>query len=108
MKTHTLNRYMRLLHRDIGYFIAGLVLIYALSGIILIYRDTDLLKRETQLQKKLAPGMGASELGPALHLRDFKLLKEENGIIRFQNGSYDKSTGIASYSSKELVLHHFW
>jgi len=36
----SINYYMRVLHRDIGFFIAGLLIIYALSGIVMIYRDT--------------------------------------------------------------------
>ena len=37
---------MRLLHRYIGYFMAGIMAVYAISGVLLIYRDTDFLKKE--------------------------------------------------------------
>lgn len=35
-----LRRWSRLLHRDLSYFFAGMVLIYALSGIAMNHRDT--------------------------------------------------------------------
>ncbi len=37
----SINQTIRILHRNIGFFILGFVLIYALSGITLIYRDSD-------------------------------------------------------------------
>ena len=36
----TLRRWSRTLHRDLSYFFAGMVLIYALSGIVMNHRDT--------------------------------------------------------------------
>ena len=44
---------MRLLHRYIGYFMAGIMAVYAISGVLLIYRDTDFLKKEKKIEKKL-------------------------------------------------------
>jgi len=100
----TLNHYMRALHRDIGFFVVGLIIIYSLSGIALIYRDTDFLKHETQVEKKLSPNLQISELGPMLRLKDFKVLKTEGDILYFPNGSYNAVTGIAEYTQKELPV----
>jgi hypothetical protein len=36
--------FMRVTHRYLGYFLAGIMAVYAVSGIILVYRDTDFLK----------------------------------------------------------------
>lgn len=36
----TLRRWSRTLHRDLSYFFAGMVLVYALSGIVMNHRDT--------------------------------------------------------------------
>ena len=44
---------MRLLHRYIGYFMAGIMAVYAISGVLLIYRDTDFLKKEKKIENKL-------------------------------------------------------
>jgi len=100
----SLNHYMRIIHRDIGFFIVGLVIIYSLSGIVLIYRDTDFLKHELKIEKKLSPGIAAADLGNALKLRDLKILKTEGELILFTNGSYNMSSGLAEYTTKELVF----
>jgi len=98
----TFNQYARTLHRNIGFFIAGLVIIYSLSGIVLIYRDTNFLKREALVEKKLSSNLADAELGIALQLRNFKIEKTEGDIIYFQNGTYNKVTGEAAYSITEL------
>lgn len=94
--------YMRALHRDIGFFMIGLIVVYSISGITLIYRDTGFLKHETRKEVKLQPGIDAKGLGNALHMRFFEVVKEEGGIIYFQGGTYDQATGIAIYTEKEL------
>lgn len=42
----SINHYMRSLHRDIGFFVIGLIVIYSISGVVLIYRDTNFLKHD--------------------------------------------------------------
>ncbi len=99
----SLNYYMRLLHRDIGYFVIGFVIIYALSGIILTYRDTDLLKKETNIEKTLPKNLDPSKLGEMLRIRDFKVAETTGTTIYFKNGSYNSSTGLAKYVTKESL-----
>ena len=41
---------MRVLHRYLGFFLAGIMAVYALSGIVLIFRDTDFLKSEQTVE----------------------------------------------------------
>lgn len=96
------NYYMRLLHRDIGFFLIGLTIIYCISGIVLIYRDTDLLRHEKLIEKKLSPNLDECELGKALWKRDFKIIKSEGQQVYFQNGTYNKATGIVKHKEKEL------
>jgi hypothetical protein len=43
--------FMRVTHRYLGYFLAGIMAVYAVSGIILVYRDTDFLKSEKKYDK---------------------------------------------------------
>jgi hypothetical protein len=100
----SINQYMRSLHRDIGFFVIGLIVIYSLSGVVLVYRETNFLKYETLVEKKLSPNTDLSELGKVLHLRDFEVIKTEGEIVYFQNGTYNKETGVAKYSAKELPL----
>ncbi|MFZ4726404.1 MAG: hypothetical protein ACOYMD_13290 [Paludibacter sp.] len=98
----SINYYMRSLHRDIGFFLVGLTVIYCISGVILIYRDTDFLRHDKLTEKKLPPNMDECELGKMLWKRDFKILKCEGNILYFQNGTYNKVSGVVKYNEKEL------
>lgn len=94
--------FMRITHRYLGYFMAGIMVIYALSGVLLIYRDTDFLKREKIYDKVIAKNLSEKELGKELKIKNFEVLKTENNIIRFKEGSYNTLTGQANYTKKEL------
>lgn len=96
--------YMRTLHRDVGFLMVGLILVYSISGIVLVYRDQDILKREVRIERKLAPNTDTSKLGEILHIRDFKVTKTEGDVVHFQNGTYDKGTGLLAYTSKEVAF----
>jgi hypothetical protein len=100
----SINYYMRFLHRNLGFFMLGFVLIYSLSGIALIYRDTDFLKHEKKISINLSPGLNPSEIGNTLRIRDFKLEKTEGDICYFRGGSYNKTTGITEQTTKELIF----
>ena len=95
---------MRSLHRDLGYLTFGLVIIYALSGIVLMYRNTDFLKKEVTVERQLKPEMLADDLGKELRMRDFKIVRNEGDIIYFQNGTYNKVTGMAVFTSKDVMF----
>lgn len=100
---------MRALHRDVGFFIIGLIVIYSISGIVLTYRNTQLFKSEYRVEKNLEPGMETTELGEALHMRRFRVESESDNFVYFESGTYNKETGLASYSSYELpsILDRF-
>jgi hypothetical protein len=93
---------MRTYHRYLGYFLAGIMAVYAISGIVLIFRQTDFLKSEKQVERTLQPNMPAEELGRALRIRDFKVENIEGNIVTFKQGSYNTETGVARYTTKEL------
>lgn len=103
------QRIMRALHRDVGFFIIGLIVIYSISGIVLTYRNTQLFKSEYRVEKNLEPGMETTELGEALHMRRFRVESESDNFVYFESGTYNKETGLASYSSYELpsILDRF-
>lgn len=103
-KSKSLNYHMRGLHRDIGYFIFGMVIIYALSGIVLIYRNTEFLKHEVTIERLLKPEMEIEGIGKELRLRDLKATKTEGEIIFFQNGSYNKTSGATVFTSNEVIF----
>ena len=93
---------MRVIHRYLGFFLAGIMAMYSLSGIVLIFRDTDFLKNEKQITKQIKTNATPEELGKSLQMRDLKIDKEEGNVLFFKNGNYDKSTGTAQYTVKEL------
>lgn len=93
---------MRVYHRYLGFFLAGIMAVYAISGIVMIFRSTDFLKVEKQVDRELAPNLGPEELGRELRIRDFKVDGEEGTVVKFKTGTYDKATGMASYQVKEL------
>jgi uncharacterized iron-regulated membrane protein len=95
---------MRIIHRYLGFFLAGIMTIYALSGIVLIFRDTDFLKNKTRVEKQLEPNIEKSKLGEVLKIRRLKVEKEEGGILYFENGTYNQTTGLASYTVTELPM----
>jgi uncharacterized iron-regulated membrane protein len=102
-----LSTNMRIWHRYLGYFLAGIMAVYAISGIIMIFRDTDFLKQPKLITKMIKPNALANELGPLLKMREVKVKKEEGNIIYLENGTYDKTTGKAEITIKELppALH---
>jgi uncharacterized iron-regulated membrane protein len=102
MSISNMNKTMRVYHRYLGFFLAGIMAMYSISGIVLIFKDTDFLKSEKQIEKKLPPDFKTEDLGKTLRIRDLKIQKEENGIIYFKEGTFDKATGVAKVTSKEL------
>jgi hypothetical protein len=92
---------VRIIHRYLGYFLSGIMFVYALSGIIMIYRDTDFLKTEVISEQKLAPNLNDRQLKP-IFKKGAKVVKKEGDIIYFNNGNYNQTTGIASIKKQQL------
>ncbi|WGK63977.1 hypothetical protein [Croceiramulus getboli] len=93
---------MRLIHRYLGFFLSGIMLVYALSGIMLIFRDTDTFKREVLIEKSVAPQLEPNKIGPAIGLRNLKISEEKAGIFYFRQGTYNSTTGKAQYTKMQL------
>ena len=106
----TISYYMRILHRDIGFLLIGLTLVFCLSGIALVYRETDFLKVESQMSFPLRVGLKADELGDEMHLRRVQVVKQDERFIYFndepfaKDGKYDQQTGVATYLGKDYVF----
>jgi len=94
--------FMRVIHRYLGYFLSGIMVIYAISGVMLIYRDTDFLKNEKKYNKIIAKNLNDKELGKELKIKNLEIEKTEGSILKFKQGTYDSATGQAKYSKKEL------
>jgi hypothetical protein len=104
----TLTYTMRVLHRDIGFLMIGLTLVFALSGILLVYRSTDFMKSETQVTRTLEADMKIEDVGRALHLRKLDVGEDDGRRVAFSSGamasdgSYDRETGEVSYTAQQL------
>jgi hypothetical protein len=92
---------MRIIHRYLGFFLAGIMAVYALSGFVLILRDTNFLKKEIQVVKDIKPNADEKNLGQMLQIKELKITKTEGDIVYFENGTYNKATGHAEYVAKK-------
>jgi hypothetical protein len=93
---------MRIWHRYLGFFLAGIMFIYALSGVLMIFRQTDFLKQEKKIERILSPNMPVADLGKEIGIRDLKIDTESGDIQTFKQGSYNKTSGAVSYTTKKL------
>lgn len=98
----TVSKSMRVYHRYLGFFLAGIMAIYSISGIILIFRNTDFLKNTIQKVEKVAPNLNEEALGKAIKIKNLKLIKSSKNQLFFKEGSYDTQTGVAKFTVKEL------
>lgn len=98
----TLSNTMRVYHRYLGYFLAGIMAVYAISGIVLIFRDTNFLKREKHIAQQLKPQLPATELGQALRMKDLQVLSTKGDTLYFKQGNYNTATGMANYTTLSL------
>jgi hypothetical protein len=96
------SKSMRVYHRYLGFFLAGIMAIYSISGIILIFRNTDFLKKTVNKTETLAPNLNEEALGKAIKIKNLKVTKIANNQYFFKEGSYDLQTGIAKFTVKEL------
>ncbi len=91
-------------HRYLGFFLAGIMAVYAISGIVLTFRNTDYMKSEVQIDRTLETNLEGDALGMALQRRGFKADKTEGDLIYFHGGTYNRATGQASYTEKKLPI----
>lgn len=98
------RRTMRILHRYLGFFLVGIMGVYALSGTVMIFRTTDFLKKERTIEIKLEPHIVAEDLGRYLRIRDFRITDQDNNTVFFESGTYDRNTGIALHTEMRLPV----
>lgn len=77
---------------------------YAISGIVLIFRNTDAFKIEKTVEKEIQKDLNINEIGKTLRIKNFEILKEEGDILYFKEGELDRTSGIATYKVKELPV----
>ena len=101
MKNRQISLKTRVLHRYLGFFLAGAMAIYAISGIIMIFRETNFLKTETVETRQLEANLTGGELSPKLRMA-VKVHKIEGDVLYFKDGNYNKATGIATVTEMKL------
>lgn len=92
---------MRVIHRYLGFFLTGIMSVYALSGIVLVYRDTDTFKRVENISTNIGAGIEVDALGDALDMRRFRVDSISGTEVYFKDGVYNSATGMAIYTKKE-------
>lgn len=101
MTNKKLSLKFRILHRYLGFFLAGVMAIYAISGVIMIFRETNFLKKETVETRQLEANLTVGELSPKLRMA-VKVDKTEGDILYFKDGNYNKATGVATVTKMKL------
>ncbi len=99
---NNLGSTMRIIHRYLGFFLTGIMTVYATSGSLLILRDTDFLKQETRVEKQLRTNIPRGQLGKVLKIKSLTVEKESGDILYFRDGTYNKKTGVAHFTIKKL------
>lgn len=92
---------VRIVHRYLGFFLVGVLAVYSISGISLIFRNTDTLKKTVVQEVKIEKNIEPSKLGKKLRIKGFKVDSISPGYIYFKQGTYEIETGIASYEEKK-------
>ncbi|MGB3800197.1 MAG: hypothetical protein WA952_10315 [Lewinella sp.] len=92
----------RILHRYLGFFLAGIMAVYAISGIVLIFRNTDFLQNISTSERQIEAGLEPAAAATALNLRNDRVERTEGETVYFRGVAYDRATGVATITRKEL------
>ena len=84
MNNRNLSNKVRVIHRYLGFFLAGIMFVYALSGITLTFRDKDYFKKPIFVEKTIEKG-----------------LKNLPNIKGSSNVEYNSETGDLSYTQMQ-------
>lgn len=104
MNNRNVGNTLRVYHRYLGFFLAGVMAMYAVSGIVMIFRQTDFLKKEKTVERSVPVGIKLDDLGKELKIKELKIEKTEGNTVYFKQGTFDLTTGIAKYQVMELPL----
>jgi hypothetical protein len=91
-------------HRWLGFFLAGIIAVYAISGSLLIFRKTDFLKYEYISEQQLPASLNPQALGAQLNIEDFLALSDTPLSITFKQGTYNKQSGVVTTTRKDYPI----
>ena len=103
MKKNT-SLYFRLIHRYLGFYLVGVMAVYAISGTIMIFRKTDTFKKVTEVETQIKPQLSEKSLGKVLKIKNLEITKTQGDLVFFKEGQYNLKTGEVAYLKKELPL----
>ena len=116
LTSKNIRKWLRILHRDLGYFFVGITMVYAISGIILNHKQNrhDPAFKTITIESQITPFLTVSEFEKTFastfnnyHLN--KILPDENQYQLFIKGGigyYNPESGLVSfevYQKKPLV-----
>ena len=92
MNNRNISNKVRIIHRYLGFFLAGIMFVYALSGITLIFRDTDYFKKPVSVTEIVEKNL---EVIPTI--------KDAKDLV------YNSETGSLSYTKMQppVILNAF-
>jgi len=93
---------MRVAHRYLGFLLAGIMAIYALSGIVLIYRDVDTFKVDRIFEKQVEKNLSAKVLGKKIRIKKLSFTDTTTQVYTFKSGTYNPQSGKVIYTKKQL------
>ena len=96
------NYYFRIFHRYLGFYLVGIMAVYAISGITLIFRKTDAFKDNVEIKAQLERALELPALEKALNIGKLEITKEENNMVYFDGGQYNKQNGEVIYHQMQL------
>ncbi|MCW9709470.1 PepSY-associated TM helix domain-containing protein [Avibacterium sp. 21-586] len=93
----TTAKWMRILHRYFGFLLLVTMSIYAFTGVVLIYRNTDTFKHSVYIEKKIDLQLNEQQLGQKLRIKNLLITDEKDGVLYFKQGEYHPKTGEVKY-----------
>ena len=116
-KKINLSRWIRIIHRDLGFLMVGISLVYAVSGITLNHiKDTDPAFETTEVELQIEKGLTAETLPEACRKANMPNIKrtmpmnEDHFQLLLEGGIgvYNVSTGELNYEVHRINELIFW
>ncbi len=111
-------KWLRIIHRDLGYLMVGVSLIYAISGIILNHmKGKDPAFRTEEKTIQLEPQLDPEELavrwkdqGNLPHVKKILSIDEDHARLMLEGGVgvYNSKTGLADYEKHTQRKFVYW
>ena len=109
-----IHKTMRALHRDVGFLLIGMAIIYSLSGITMIYRDKGVFDVTNEYAEVLDPALKLQQVGQEIEKKNLKEVSADGAMLHFKQGTkttgkYNSQTGETQWTAKEppFVIKQF-